>query len=360
MAMQIYKIIMKYPINIKGKTNKQVTKLNLSGLELKEFPENVFDYPNLTKLVLCNNRIKVIPKEILKLNKLKVLDLANNEIAVLQGAVFRLPKLQTLNLYGNHIRKFPKQVMDSSIQKLIVSNNLIEEGELERLKEKCEVVFTSKNQETSSEEVTQTPEVSIKSDVEKVTATKEEKKMEKKHSIFISYSHEDDKWLTKVLKTLKSLQRYYDNVDSWSDKKIKASDVWKEEIDSALGNATIAILLVSPDFMASDFITNEELQPILNKAVNEGTKILTLILRPTPLLEESGLLKYQAVNAPNKPLTGMTEYEQETVLVNLVEAIKKIIDANESKKQKVAGIPKEFGIADEEEVRDIVRNYKSK
>ena len=57
---------MKYPIEIKGKTNKQVTKLNLSGRGLKEFPENVFEYSNLTKLVLSNNRIKVIPKEILK------------------------------------------------------------------------------------------------------------------------------------------------------------------------------------------------------------------------------------------------------------------------------------------------------
>ena len=59
---------MKYPINFKGKTKKQVTKLNLSGLGLKEFPENVFDYPNLTKLVLSSNKIKVIPKDILKLN----------------------------------------------------------------------------------------------------------------------------------------------------------------------------------------------------------------------------------------------------------------------------------------------------
>lgn len=186
---------------------------------------------------------------------------------------------------------------------------------------------------------------------------KDEKMMEKKHSIFISYSHEDEKWLVKVQKTLKSLQRYYDNVDSWSDKKINASDVWKEKIDRALGNATIAILLVSPDFMASDFITNEELQPILNKAVVEGTKILTLILRPTPLLKESGILKYQAVNDPKKPLSGMTEYEQEMVLVNLADAIKKIIDVNEPKKQNEVVSKEKFNIAEEEEIRDIVRKY---
>lgn len=182
--------------------------------------------------------------------------------------------------------------------------------------------------------------------------------MEKKHSIFISYSHEDTEWLEKVLKNLKPLKRYYDNLDSWSDKQIMASDAWKEEIDKALGNATIAILMASPDFMASDFITNEELQPLLNKAVVEGTKILTLILRPTALLEESGILKYQAVNDPKKPLSGMTEYEQETVMVNLVEVIKKLIDTKEPKKLKDVEFKNGFSIADEEEVRDIVRKYK--
>lgn len=309
-----------YPIEIKGKTKKQVTKLNFSGKNLTVFPENVFDYPNLTKLVLSNNRIKVIPKEILKLKKLRVLDLANNEISVLQSSVFKLPKLKTLNVYGNKVKKFPKQVMESGIQRLIVGKNPIEADELERLREKFEVVHTKK--EPAEKEDAKTV-YEVKSKTESVE--KEEKEMKKKHIVFISYSHEDDKWLTKVLKNLKTLQRYYDNVDPWSDKRIMASDVWKDKIDAALGNATIAILLVSPDFMASDFITNEELQPILNKAVDEGTKILTLILRPTPMLEESGLLEYQTVNDPKKPLTGMTEYEQETTLVNLVEAIKEII-----------------------------------
>lgn len=314
-----------YPIKIKEKTKKQVTKLNLSGLGLKEFPENVFDYPNLTKLVLCNNRIKVIPKEILKLKKIKVLDLANNEIAVLQGAVFRLPKLRTLNLYGNQIKKFPRQVIDSSIQKLIVSRNPLEKEELEKLQEKCEVVFKSNIIEKSTKAAAVTSEALTKRNVEEVTIIKEKEKMEKKHSIFISYSHEDSEWLSKVLKCLKPLQRYYDNVDSWSDKKIMASDVWKEEIDKALQRATIAILLISSDFEASDFIANEELQPLLDKAEGDGTKIMPLIVRPSAFFEECGLSKYQAVNDPQKPLSGMTEYEQEMALVDMVKTIKEII-----------------------------------
>lgn len=315
---------MNYPIEIKGKTKKQVTKLNLSGRNLRSFPENIFEYTNLTKLALKNNKIKAIPKEILKLKKLKVLDLANNEIGVLHSAVFKLPRLRTLNVYGNKIRKFPKQFGESAVKTLIVSNNPLEDTELKKLQVKCEVICTVKVQATEKETAVTEPAIEDNSEVN-IRMTKTDRKMEKKHRIFISYSHEDEKWLNKVLRALKPLQRYYDNVDTWSDKKIMASAVWKEEIDNALGNATIAILLVSPDFMASDFITNEELQPLFSKAVVEGAKILTLILRPTALLEESGILKYQAVNDPKTPLSGMTEYDQENALVSMVETIKVII-----------------------------------
>lgn len=311
---------MKYPIEIKGKTNKQVTKLNLSGRGLKEFPENVFEYTNLTKLVLSNNRIKVIPKEILRLKKLKVLDLANNDITVLQSAVFKLPKLRTLNVYGNKIKKFPKQVYDSNIQKMIVGRNPIAPEEIAKLKNFCEVVHTS------IEEVdVQLPEVLGGASREEIVNTKDENRMEKKHSIFISYSHEDKEWLTKVLKYLKPLQRFYNNLDVWSDEKIKASDVWKEEIDNALSQATIAILIVSPDFESSDFITDEELQPLLEKAQKEGTKIMPLIVRPCAYFVENGLSKYQAINDPKLPLSGMSGYEQESKLVEMVRVIKEII-----------------------------------
>lgn len=52
---------MEYPIKIKGKTIKQVTKLNLSHKNLKTIPDNVYQYTNLEKLDLSYNRIEVIP-----------------------------------------------------------------------------------------------------------------------------------------------------------------------------------------------------------------------------------------------------------------------------------------------------------
>lgn len=308
-----------YPIVIKGKTKKQVTKLNLSDCNLTAFPENVFEYTNLTKLVLSNNRIKVIPKEILKLNKLKVLDLANNDIKVLHSMVFKLPKLRTLNVFGNQIKKFPKQVFVSNVRKLIVGNNPIETEELENLQLLCDVVTNKKQSLSSSELKVVDPTTNVL-----LEETKQEKKMENKHKIFISYSHKDSEWLEKVKTHLKPLERYY-GIDEWDDQKLRTSDEWKDKISDALNNATIAILLFSPYFMASDFIINNELQPLIKNALKGGVKIMPVMVRPCATLEESGLADYQAPNGPDKTLIEMKEGEVDRTLKKLVEDIKYFI-----------------------------------
>ena len=194
---------MTYPIEIKGKTKKQVTKLNLSGCKLTSFPENIFEYTNLTKLVLSNNRIKVIPADILKLKKLKMLDLSNNEIKVLHSAVFKLPKLKILNVCGNQIKKFPKQVFESGLKKIIVGKNPIESEEIENLRILCEVVADKNDAQVRIEPGSEKMNVKVL-----LPETKQEiRDMEKRHRIFISYSHRDAEWLEEVKVHIKPLER---------------------------------------------------------------------------------------------------------------------------------------------------------
>ena len=309
-----------YPIEIKGKTKNQVTKLSLSNCNLTSFPENIFEYTNLTKLVLSNNRIKVIPSDIIKLKKLKMLDLANNEIKILHGAVFKLPKLKILNVYGNQIAKFPKQVFESHLEKIIVGNNPIKNEEVEKISLLCEVV-ADKSQFSSS---TVKVEESNKGEV-KVEDVKKDKDTEHKHSIFISYSQKDSSWLGEVKTHLKPLERYY-GIDEWDDQKLRTSDKWNKEISKALNNATIAILLFSSYFMASDFIINNELQPLLENADKKGTKIMPVMVSPCGTLEESGLSGYQAPNSPDKTLIEMNEGEVHRTLSKLVKDIKSFIE----------------------------------
>src|SRR5215831_7202524 len=104
-------------------------------------------------------------------------------------------------------------------------------------------------------------------------------KIEVKRTLFISYSHQDEEWLTELKKFLKGLEEQ--DVALWDDKLIDAGSRWREEIAKALAVARAALLLVSQDFLNSDFITREELLELLKKAEKEGLKIFWVPLRPS-------------------------------------------------------------------------------
>lgn len=127
---------------------------------------------------------------------------------------------------------------------------------------------------------------------------------DKKINIFISYSHSDSQWLERLKIHLKALSRIYDEIEYWEDTKLRGGDKWYEEISNAIQKANVAILLVSTAFLASDFITSDELPPILRKAEKEGTRVLPVIVAPCEF-EDSELGDFQAINNPDKTLADM-------------------------------------------------------
>src|SRR3954469_23909967 len=95
--------------------------------------------------------------------------------------------------------------------------------------------------------------------------------------VFISYSHADKEWLDRLRRHLKPLVRE-GNLDCWGDTHIRPGDDWKQEIQNALDTAQVAVLLISADFFASDFIDETELPPLLAAAQAEGARILPVII----------------------------------------------------------------------------------
>lgn len=157
----------------------------------------------------------------------------------------------------------------------------------------------------------------------------EKKSKERRNSclrVFISYSHSDVRWLERLKKHMKVLSRYSENVDYWEDTRLKGGDKWREEIKQAIEKANVAILLVSTDFLASDFIATDELPPILKKASDEGTIILPLIVSPCAY-SLSVLNEFQAINSPDKTLEDLGENNAliERTFLDLIDQIQSLI-----------------------------------
>jgi formylglycine-generating enzyme required for sulfatase activity len=137
--------------------------------------------------------------------------------------------------------------------------------------------------------------------------------------VFISYCRKDREWLEKLKVHLKVFQREK-SIQIWDDTKIKGGAKWRDEIKRALSVAKVAVLLVTPDFLASDFIVNNELPPLLQAAEKEGIKILWIAVRPS-LFDETVIGEFQAINDPASPLSSLSLSEIDKELVRISKEI---------------------------------------
>jgi hypothetical protein len=139
--------------------------------------------------------------------------------------------------------------------------------------------------------------------------------------VFISYSHQDKKWLDKFKKMYKPINEGV----LWDDSKIQPGMKWNEEIEKALASAKVAVLLVSDNFLSSDFIIKNELPPLLEAAEKEGLTIFWICLTSC-LYQRTPIAKYQAAHIPPKPLDLLTIPQQKAVLVEICNNLDALIN----------------------------------
>ena len=137
--------------------------------------------------------------------------------------------------------------------------------------------------------------------------------------VFISYSHKDTRWLERLKTMLQPLTRAGE-IDAWDDMRIRSGQNWREQIRRAIASANAAVLLVSSDFLASDFIAAEELPPILAAAKGEGRTILWLLVTPC-LWKHTVFGSIQAAHKTDRPLNSLKKAQADQILAEVAEEL---------------------------------------
>ena len=112
--------------------------------------------------------------------------------------------------------------------------------------------------------------------------------------IFISYSHKDETFKDELVTMLAGLRRR-GIVDTWQDRRIEAGDEWNSSIQDAMNECDLALLLVSPDYIASRFIQEEEQPKLLQRREEMQLRVIPIIVRPCTWQSEPVLKDLQAL-----------------------------------------------------------------
>jgi|GEM_PF-6633897 len=146
-----------------------------------------------------------------------------------------------------------------------------------------------------------------------------------KIKLFISYAREDEEWVKKLKKHMASLRRRH--IDSWDDSALVAGQEWNDQISRMLREANIILLMVSPDFLSSDYIYDVELKEAMRRHERGDAVVIPTILRPADWSHEP-FAKLQALPRGAEPIASWNNEDE--AFLDAVQGIRRVIESLKS------------------------------
>ncbi|MDM8547890.1 toll/interleukin-1 receptor domain-containing protein [Candidatus Venteria ishoeyi] len=139
-------------------------------------------------------------------------------------------------------------------------------------------------------------------------------------SLFYSYSHEDEAYRQYLEKHLKLLQRM-GIIRVWHDRMIEAGMLWETDIKQQLESAQIILLLISPDFLFSDYCYDIEMKRALQRHHAGTARVVPIALRPVDSTD-APFMVLQGLPTGFKPVTEWAN--QDRAFVNIAQGIRQL------------------------------------
>jgi TIR domain/Effector-associated domain 9 len=146
--------------------------------------------------------------------------------------------------------------------------------------------------------------------------------------VFFSYSHRDEALRDELAKHLSILKRQ-GTIESWYDRDITAGSEWAGEIDAHLNSAQVILLLISADFLASDYCYDIELKRAMERHEAGEAVVVPIILKP---VDWRGA-PFGKLNAFPKNALPITAWpSQDEAFLNVAQGIRKAVEALATRK----------------------------
>src|SRR6266571_9093794 len=140
--------------------------------------------------------------------------------------------------------------------------------------------------------------------------------------VFYSYAHEDASWLNELEKHL-SLLRRQGLLTAWHDRHILPGADWSQAIDEHLERASVILLLISADFLASDYCYGLEMQRALERHKANEARVIPILLRPVDW-NKAPFAHLQALPTGAKPIT--TWSNRDAAFTDVTAGIRRMIE----------------------------------
>ncbi len=181
--------------------------------------------------------------------------------------------------------------------------------------------------------------------------------------IFVSYSHTDERWRKRFGMMSKPLSRVIP-MEFWSDRQLKAGE-WDKQIKAAMAKAEAVVFLVSPAFLASDYIINTEVPYFLKAYKERKLMIFWAYLEPCDLSHQPGkrITNFQAMTLDGTliAMSSMTDWQWQKAMVKGCEMIddfvkpleRPVIHPSAKKMPCLPRIAKDFLLLEKPARRDV-------
>jgi hypothetical protein len=170
--------------------------------------------------------------------------------------------------------------------------------------------------------------------------------MSEQPSIFVSYSHADSKWLRELDPHLKGLELSA-QLERFDDRQLLGGDDWDVEVKAALDRADIVVLLVTANFIGSEYIHRVELPTALKRRADQGCVIIPVLFetcyRKLLEIEDVNYLP-KDLNGKLKPLAEWRGPQRAAGLTQIIEHIHAQIDRRRANAEREAEVTATSGI----------------